>query len=167
MATAKSHKRKSVFASLALTIMGVVSIWKPDRLIQRGGGIANLTPHQRSFLEAAYRLLGAAMICLAVILFLKRNRSPLRRDSSVLDRLRHLRSTTREAFARRPTRTSVRLVLWFVLCGAVPFGLFVPIHPHGWRRLGAGDWLLLGAMEFPVVFVCVVVLSGIWRRGKD
>jgi hypothetical protein len=90
----------------------------------------------------------------------------MRRDrpsTGLRDRLNVLRTTTSDAFARSPMRTSVRLLLCFTLGAAIPLGLFVLVHPHGFGTLAAGDWVLLGMMEFPVALVAVVMLAGIRR----
>jgi hypothetical protein len=85
------------------------------------------------------------------------------RNSSLRDQLHRLRTGTRRAYARNPMGTSIRLLLALVVCAAVPFGLFILIHPHGFRGLAASDWALLGLMEFPAVFVAAVVITGIWK----
>jgi hypothetical protein len=94
----------------------------------------------------------------------------MRRDrpsTNLRGKIYALRTTTRAAFARRPMRTSIRLLLGFVFCAAIPLGLFVLVHPHGFSTLAASDWVLLGVMEFPVAFVALVVLDGIRRIRTD
>jgi hypothetical protein len=82
-------------------------------------------------------------------------------NSSLRDQLHRLRTDARSAFARNPMGTSIRLLLALVVCAAVPFGLFILIHPHGFRGLAVSDWVIFGLSEFPVVFVTVVVLTDI------
>jgi len=75
--------------------------------------------------------------------------------------LQRLRANTRAAFARSPIGASTRLLFSLLILAAIPFGLVSLGHAGGLNTFAARDWLLVGMMEVPIVFVVVVALGSI------
>jgi hypothetical protein len=123
----------------------------------------------QGYLSLGYLILVLAAAVVAIFVMRRNEPSTARRgkdtaegpERSLHHSLHRLRANTHAAFARSPIGTSIRLLLAFLVLAAIPIGLVSLGHPGGLKTFASRDWLLVGMMEVPIVFVVVVMLGSI------